>query len=83
MKHNAIASGSGIKDFNEGPNTMSIFDQVVGPLEQRFIDTLNGYSNNLRSILYSIFDFKQKEGHKAAVTVVFTKATASLTESKI
>jgi hypothetical protein len=26
MKHNAIASGSGIKDFNEGPNTMSIFD---------------------------------------------------------
>ena len=83
MKDSAIANGSGITDFNDGSNTMTIFESVARPLEQGYIDTRNGYSNNLRAIPYSVFDFKQKEGHKATVTVVFTRATASLSESTI
>ncbi|MBQ6056838.1 MAG: baseplate J/gp47 family protein, partial [Treponema sp.] len=38
-----------------------------------YIDTRNGYANNLRAIPYSIFDFKQKKGQNASVNVVFTR----------
>ena len=73
MKESAIANGSGITDFNSGSNIMSIFESIARPIEQGYIDTRNGYSNNLRAIPYSVFDFKQKEGQKASVNVVFTR----------
>ena len=76
MKDNAIAGGSGITDFNEGSNVMNIFESVARPIEQAYIDTRNGYSNNLRAIPYSVFDFKQKSGQKASVSVVFTRNAA-------
>lgn len=73
MKNSAIAANSRITDFNEGSNIMTIFESVARPMEQAYIDTRNGYSNNLRAIPYSVFDFKQKEGQKASVNVVFTR----------
>ena len=83
MKNNAIAGGSGLTDFNEGSNIMNIFESVARPIEQAYIDTRNGYSNNLRAIPYSIFDFKQKTGQKASVQVVFTRNSASTFDSTI
>lgn len=76
MKENAIASRSGLTDFNDGSNIMSIFESVARPLEQGYIDTRNGYANNLRAIPYSVFDFKQKDGQKATVDVKFTRNAA-------
>jgi len=76
MKDNAIAGGSGLTDFNQGSNIMNIFESVARPIEQAYIDTRNGYSNNLRAIPYSVFDFKQKSGQKASVSVVFTRNAA-------
>lgn len=73
MKECAIAGGSGLTDFNSGSNTMTIFESVARPVEQAYIDTRNGYTNNLRAIPYSVFDFKQKTGQKAAVDVKFTR----------
>lgn len=76
MKESAIAGGSGLTDFNEGSNVMTIFESVARPLEQAYIDTRNGYANNLRAIPYSVFEFEQKQGQKASVNVVFTRNEA-------
>jgi uncharacterized phage protein gp47/JayE len=52
-------------------------------MEQAYIDTRNGYTNNLRAIPYSVFDFKQKSGQKATVDVKFTRNAALSTVSNI
>lgn len=83
MKQSAISGGSGLTDFNSGSNTMNIFEAVARPMEQAYIDTRNGYTNNLRAIPYSVFDFKQKAGQKAAVDVRFSRNTALTTVSNI
>ena len=67
MKQSAIAGGSGLTDFNSGSNTMNIFEAVARPMEQAYIDTRNGYTNNLRAIPYSVFDFKQIDDAVGAV----------------
>ena len=82
MKASAIVA-SGITDFNEGSNVMTIFESVARPLEQGYIDTRNGYSNNLRAIPYSVFDFQQKQGQKASVSVVFSRNDPLLSVSTI
>lgn len=82
MKASAVI-GSNITDFNSGSNIMSIFESVARPLEQAYIDTRNGYSNNLRAIPYSVFDFQQKLDQKASVNVVFTRSSALTTTSTI
>lgn len=76
MKSNAIASGTGLTDFNDGSIIMTIFESIARPLEQSYIDTRNGYTNNLRAIPYSVFDFKQKPGQRATVNVKFTRNSA-------
>lgn len=83
MKESAIASNTGLSDFNDGSIIMSIFESVARPIEQGYIDTRNGYANNLRAIPYSIFDFQQKKGQKATVNVVFTRNAALDIESVI
>lgn len=83
MKESAIAAGSGITDFNAGSIIMTIFEATARPIEQGYIDTRNGYTNNLRAIPYSVFDFKQKPGQKAAVDVVFTRNEALSSVSTI
>ena len=83
MKYRAIAAISGVSDFNEGSIIMTIFEAIARPLEQAYIDTRNGYNNNLRAIPYSIFGFEQKKGQKASVQVVFTRNEALETASTI
>ena len=83
MKQSAISGGSGLTDFNSGSNTMNIFESVARPIEQAYIDTRNGYTNNLRAIPYSVFDFKQKTGQKAAVDVKFTRNAITTENSTI
>lgn len=83
MIDSAIAGGSGITDFNDGSNIKTIFESIARPLEQGYIDTRNGYNNNLRAIPYSVFDFKQKQGQKATVLVKFTRNAALTSVSTI
>lgn len=83
MKESAIAKGSGLTDFNDGSVSMTIFESVARPIEQAYIDTRNGYTNNLRAIPYSVFDFQPKAGQKATVDVVFTRNAALTTVSTI
>ena len=83
MKDRAIAAISGVTDFNQGSVIMTIFEAVARPMEQAYIDTRNGYANNLRAIPYSIFGFGQKNGQKATVNVIFTRNSAADYESNI
>lgn len=77
MKQGMIAGQSKITDFNEGSVIMTLFESVARPVEQGYIDTRNGYVNNLRAIPYSVFDFKKKEGVKATVDVQFIRNKAT------
>lgn len=77
MKNNAISNSSKLTDFNDGSVIMTIFESVARIIEQGYIDTRNGYTNNLRAIPYSVFDFQPKKGQKATVDVVFTRNSPS------
>ena len=81
MKNHMIAGQNKITDFNKGSIIMTIFESVARPMEQAYIDTRNGYMNNLRAIAYSVFDFEKKAGVNATVNVVFSRASA--TESSV
>jgi uncharacterized phage protein gp47/JayE len=83
MKADAISGATGLTDFNDGSIIMTIFEAIARPMEQAYIDTRNGYTNNLRAIPYSVFDFKQKAGQKATVDVKFTRNAAKDTASTI
>lgn len=65
-----------ITDFNEGSIIRTIFESVARPIEQAYIDTRNGYQNNLRAIPYSVFDFKRKAGTYAVGSVIFSRGAA-------
>lgn len=77
MKNHMIAGQSKVTDFNAGSMILTLFESVARPLEQAYIDTRNGYMNNLRAIAYSVFDFEKKAGTNASVNVIFLRAKAS------
>ena len=83
MKNCMIAGGSEVTDFNEGSNIMTIFEATARPIEQGYIDTRNGYANNLRAIPYSVFDFQRKNGQKATANVKFTRNKATSLASSV
>ena len=76
MKNHMISGQNKVTDFNQGSVIMTIFESVASIIAQAYVDTRNGYYNNLRSTAYSVFDFKKKNGKKASVNVKFSRATA-------
>lgn len=74
MKNHMITNQKKITDFNQGSVIMTMFESIARPIESAYIDSRNGYTNILRMIAYSVFDFKKKEGAKATVEVVFSAA---------
>ena len=75
MKNYMIANQSKITDFNDGSVIMTIFESVARVIERAYIDTRNGYTNNLRAIPYAVFDFEKKEGSKATVSLIFSRSS--------
>lgn len=76
MINSMAAKQDKITDFNEGSIIRTIFESVARPVEQAYIDTRNGYQNNLRAIPYSVFDFERKPGTYAVGTVIFSRGAA-------
>lgn len=74
MKNNMIANQETLTDFNEGSMISTMFESIARIGERFYIETRNGYSNNLKAIPYSIFNFKRKEGAKAAAIVKFKRS---------
>lgn len=83
MKNYMIANQSKLTDFNHGSIIMTLFESIANIVEQAYIDTRNGYSNNLKQIATSIFGFKRKDGQKASVNVYFTRNEANTTSINI
>lgn len=76
-KDYVIANQNKITDFNEGSVISTIFESIARLLERFYIDTRNGYSENLNKIPQSIFDFSKKAGTKATAKVVFSRDVAN------
>lgn len=83
MKNYMIANQSKVTDFNKGSTVMTLFEAVANIIEQAYIDTRNGYTNNLKQLATSIFDFKRKEGQKASANIYFTRNAAGKTSLNI
>ena len=77
MKNYLITGQNKATDFNEGSMIMTICESVARVVEQGYVDTRNGYMNNLRAIAYSVFDFEKKAGAKASVNVMFSREKAA------
>lgn len=75
-KNQLISNESGLSDFSEGSVIMTMLETFARRIEQLYVDTRNGFNTNLKAIAYNIFDFKKKEGNKAAGTVKFYRAKA-------
>lgn len=83
MKNLMIANQDKLTDFNEGSIILTQFEVIANILERFYVDTRNGYTQSLKDIAYSIFDFKKKSGAKATTNVVFSRSSASPIESNI
>lgn len=83
MKNYMIANQSKVTDFNRGSVIMTMFEAIANIVEQAYIDTRNGYTNNLKQLATLIFNFKKKEGQKASVSVYFTRNEAKKTAINI
>lgn len=78
-----IANQTKITDFNQGSIISTIFETFARLLENGYIDVRNGYSQNLKSIAYSIFGFQKKEGQKAVANVIFSRGVTQNTQTVI
>lgn len=76
MIYNFMALQNKVTDFNQGSIADSIIDSVAREEEKKYIATKLGFTQNLKSIPYSLFDFKRKKGTFAAGTVVFGRGNS-------
>lgn len=83
MKALTIANQNKVTDFNKGSVISTIYEAVARIAEEIYIETRIGYTNNLKALAYSVFDFKKKEGVKATAKVVFKSAEAIATDTTI
>lgn len=78
-----VANQNKITDFNEGSVASSFLETFARIVERLYLDTKNGYANNLKAAAYSIFNFKKKEGVKAGAKVIFSRSRERDYESVI
>ena len=83
MKRQMIANQNQITDFNDGSVITTCFEAIARVVEKIYIETRIGYTNNLKKIPYSIFEFKKKSGSYASVKVCFTIAEKLQTSTTI
>lgn len=72
MKSLTIANQDKVTDFNKGSVISTIYEAVGRIAEEIYIETRKGYTNNLKAMAYSVFDFQRKQGVKATAKVYFT-----------
>lgn len=80
---NMIAKQDLITDFNEGSVIHTLLDTFARLLERGYVDIRQGYTEALRLIPFSLFDFQQKSGTAASGTVVFSRTDALEVETII
>lgn len=83
LRENFAALCNKITDFNSGSVIDSIFDSFAREEEKKYIATKLGFTQNLKAVPYSLFDFQVKPGTYATGTVVFKRGAAKSFQSVI
>lgn len=76
LRENFMALQDKVTDFNEGSVIDSMFDSFAREEEKKYIATKLGFTQNLKAVPYSLFDFQPKPGTYATGTVVFKRGAA-------
>jgi uncharacterized phage protein gp47/JayE len=83
MKNYIVSHQDKLTDFNEG-SVISSFDEAVArEIAMLYVKCRVGFSAYLRGLPYSVFDFKMKDGQKAAATVIFSRSVPFGYETRI
>lgn len=78
-----MSSQKKITDFNKGSVADSMFEAMAREEEKKYIATKLGFTQNLKAIPYSLFEFEKKEGTFATSSVVFKRGVAKDFETTI
>ncbi len=74
MRNYIISHQDKLTDFNEGSVLESQIEAMARELATLYVRCRVGFSSYLRALPYSVFNFKKKEGLKASVNLVFSRA---------
>jgi uncharacterized phage protein gp47/JayE len=83
MRNYVIAHQDKLTDFNEGAVLESQLEATARELALLYVRCRVGFSSYLRSLPYSVFNFQKKEGLKASVNLVFSRAKSYSYETPI
>ncbi len=83
MRNYIAANQDKITDFNDGSVLESYIEAVSREIAMLYVRCRVGFSSYLRSLPYSIFGFKQKEGLKASVKLVFSRSRPFSNDTQI
>lgn len=83
FKNYLIANQDKLTDFTDGSIINTFIEAFAMQLEKFYIDTRNGFNNNLKNIIYSLFNFAPKAGSFAHGYVTFSREKPLSTSSDI
>ncbi|MDR1904039.1 MAG: baseplate J/gp47 family protein [Treponema sp.] len=74
MRNYVISHQDKLTDFNDGAVLESQIEATARELALLYVRCRVGFSSYLRALPYSVFNFQKKEGLKASVNLVFSRA---------
>jgi hypothetical protein len=74
MRNHIIARQDKLTDFNDGDVLTSQVEAMARELAMLYVRCRVGYSSFLRSLPYSVFGFRMKDGVKASTRVVLSRS---------
>jgi hypothetical protein len=83
MRNYVISHQDKLTDFNDGAVLESQLEATARELALLYVRCRVGFSSYLRALPYSVFNFKKKEGLKASVNLVFSRAKPYSYETSI
>ena len=83
MKYYILSNQDRLTDFNDGSVLASQVEAMARELALLYINCRVGFSAFMRSLPYSVFGFEMKEGQRAGVDVVFSRARPFAHETPI
>jgi uncharacterized phage protein gp47/JayE len=83
MRNYIISHQDKLTDFNDGAVLESQIEATARELALIYVRCRVGFSSYLRALPYSVFNFQKKEGLKASVNLVFSRAKSYSYETPI
>jgi uncharacterized phage protein gp47/JayE len=83
MRNYVISHQDKLTDFNDGAVLESQLEATARELALLYVRCRVGFSSYLRALPYSVFNFPKKEGLKASVNLVFSRAKSYSYETPI